>query len=136
MSPQNPSSAVRTSRSIYCTWNPPPQEDQNGVIIEYRINVTEVITGRIFVVTSTTTSVEITSLHPDYVYTWVVTAVTVGVGPYTSTSTIRTPEDGEILRVYYSFLVFGAVFYRLLPDYQLTIPVRPSTYIKLNNISN
>ncbi len=50
-------------------------------------------------VTSTTTSVEITSLHPDYVYTWVVTAVTIGVGPYTSTSTIRTPEDGEILRI-------------------------------------
>ena len=70
-------------------------DHQNGRIVEYRVNVTEVITGRVFVLVSTTTSLEITSLHPDYVYQWVVTAVTIGVGPYTAMSTIRTPEDGE-----------------------------------------
>ena len=95
MAPENPSAVVRNSKAIFCTWDPPPQDHQNGVIVEYRINVTEVITGRVFVRLSTVTSLEITSLHPDYEYQWVVTAVTVGVGPYTSVVTIRTPEDGE-----------------------------------------
>lgn len=66
--------------------------------MEYRINITEVITGRVLVRVSTTTSLEIASLHPDYVYQWVVTAVTTGTGPYTSASTIRTPEDSECYR--------------------------------------
>ena len=71
-------------------------QDHNGIIVEYRINITEVITGRVFVRVSTGTSLEVTGLHPDYVYQWIVTAVTVGAGPYTVVSTIRTPEDGNV----------------------------------------
>ena len=44
---------------------------------------------------STTTSIEITSLHPFYVYEWRVSAFTVGEGPYSSISTVTTPEDGK-----------------------------------------
>ena len=44
---------------------------------------------------STTTSIEITSLHPFYVYEWTVSAFTVGEGPYSSISTVTTPEDGK-----------------------------------------
>ena len=95
MSPQNPAATTRDSRAIVCSWNPPPFEHQNGRIIEYRINVTEVITGRVFLHVSTSTSDVIASLHPDYVYEWTVTAVTIGVGPYTTASNIRTPEDGK-----------------------------------------
>ena len=94
-SPQTPTAVTRDSMTIFCSWSPPPTDHHNGIIVEYRINVTEVITGRAFVRVSTTTSLEITSLHPDYVYSWVVTAVTVGAGPYTAASTIRTPEDGQ-----------------------------------------
>ena len=97
MAPESPSAVVRNSRAIFCTWDPPPQDHQNGVIIEYRINVTEIITGRVFVRLSTMTSLELTSLHPNYEYQWVVTAVTIDVGPYTSVVTIRTPEDGELV---------------------------------------
>ena len=64
--------------------------------MEYRINVTEVITGLVFTYTSTTTSLEITGLHPDYVYQWTVTAVTIGPGPFTTSATIRTPESSEL----------------------------------------
>lgn len=92
--PQAPFAITRNSRTIFCSWTPPPTDHHNGRIIEYRINVTEVITGRVFAHVSTTTSLEISALHPDYVYEWAVTAVTVGEGPYTSISTIRTPEDG------------------------------------------
>ncbi len=65
------------------------------------MNVTEIITGRVFVHLTTNTFIEILSLHPDYVYEWVVTAVTVGIGPYTYTVSVRTPEDGE-----YSIIVY------------------------------
>lgn len=95
MPPQRPSATPRDSRAIICSWNPPPFEHQNGQIVEYRINVTEVITGRTFVQGTTSTTLVIGSLHPDYVYQWTVTAVTIGEGPYATTSSIRTPEDGE-----------------------------------------
>ena len=74
-------------------------DHQNGQIVEYRINITEVNTGTVFERVSTTTSLVISSLHPDYVYQWIVTAVTIGVGPYTSISTIRTPEDGRQIKI-------------------------------------
>ena len=94
--PQTPTAVVRDSRTIFCSWTPPPADDQNGFIVEYRINVTEVITGLVFTYTSTTTSLEITGLHPDYVYQWTVTAVTIGPGPFTTSATIRTPESSEL----------------------------------------
>ena len=98
MAPQNPTAVVRNSRTIFCSWNPPPVEHQNGVIIEYRINITEVNTSRVFVRISpgTTTSLEISSLHPNYIYQWTVTCVTVGAGPYTVFSTIKTLEDSKL----------------------------------------
>lgn len=102
MPPLRPSTTTRDSRTIVCSWSPPPPEHQNGLIIEYRINVTEDITGRVFVRVSTSTSLVIASLHPDYVYEWVVTTVTIGVGPYTNISSIRTPEDGKWMKINYS----------------------------------
>ena len=95
MAPRNPSSVTRSSRAIYCTWTPPPQDHQNGVIVEYRVNVTELITGRSFVRVTSNVFLEISSLHPDYEYRWIATAVTVGVGPYATAVTIRTPEDSK-----------------------------------------
>lgn len=94
--PQTPTAVVRDSQTIFCSWTPPPANDHNGIIVEYRISVTEVVTGLVLTYTSTTTSLEITGLHPDYVYQWTVTAVTIGPGPYTTSATIRTPESGEL----------------------------------------
>lgn len=76
------------------SWSPPPTTDINGVIREYRINVTEVITGRIIYLTSTSTSIVTVGLHPYYLYECVITAVTVVAGPYSQTFSITTPEDG------------------------------------------
>ncbi len=69
-------------------------EEQNGIITEYRINVTELETGNVLVRFSTTTSVTVTALHPYYTYVCIVSAHTVATGPYTDTFAIRTPEDG------------------------------------------
>ena len=60
------------------------------------MNVTEVETGTVFTLTSTTTSITLQSLHPYYNYRCVVSANTVGIGPYTAVFNIRTPEDCKL----------------------------------------
>ena len=58
------------------------------------MNVTEIETGQHVQRAVTTMSVVIATLHPFYTYSWTVTAVTVGEGPYSPSSTVTTPEDG------------------------------------------
>ena len=69
--------------------------NQNGIIREYKVNVTEVETGRMWQLISITTSINVSSLHPFYLYEWIVSSFTIGDGPYTSVSTVMTPEDGK-----------------------------------------
>ena len=95
-SPQNLTGSSLNSRTISLSWSPPPTQETNGVIREYRVNVTEVETGTVFTLTSTTTSITLQSLHPYYNYRCVVSAYTVGVGPYTAVFNIQPPEDGEL----------------------------------------
>ena len=79
---------------MYLSWYPPPAEDQNGIMREYRIEITEVDTGRILDVVSYSTSIDLSSLHPHYRYEWIVAAFTIDTGPYTAVSTVMTDEDG------------------------------------------
>ena len=95
MSPLAPLSWARDSRTLNCTWSPPPEQHQNGIITVYRVQLTEVLTGVMLVKSSNSTTIEVSGLHPDYEYEWRVAAVTVGVGPYTNTTTTRLPEDGN-----------------------------------------
>ena len=74
-------------------WEPP--EDPNGYIREYRVNVTEVETGRMFQLITNTTGITIGSLHPYYTYNCTVSAVTIGPGPFSTVITVRTAEDGK-----------------------------------------
>ena len=82
-----------SSTILHLTWAPPPRENQNGLIRGYRINVTELETGRVFYFFSPTASKTIPNLHPAYNYTCVVAAFTVGDGPGV-TGSIRLLEDG------------------------------------------
>ena len=89
-----------SSTIITLFWDPPPADAQNGIITQYRINITEVETGRFFTLFSTTTSVNVTTLHPYYTYNCVIAAATmIGVGPYTSVITVVTLQDGTFLCV-------------------------------------
>ena len=97
--PTNPIGTATDARTIRLSWGEPPSNQQNGIIREYRVNITEVATGRVFQRVSATTFIEITSLHPFYVYEWTVSAFTVGEGPYSSISTVTTPEDGKLTLV-------------------------------------
>ena len=81
-------------------WDPPPPEDINGVIREYRINVTEVETGilRQFTTQPDVRELVVGPLHPYYSYRSTIVAFTIEVGPYSTAITVRTDEDGEIER--------------------------------------
>lgn len=84
-----------TSSSVSLMWQPPPLLLRNGVIREYKINLTEVDTGRTLVFYSPTTDITITALHPFYIYLCRVGAFTVEYGPYTESFLFTTLEDGE-----------------------------------------
>ena len=92
--PQSPIGVATSSRSIYLSWYPPLDEDQNGIIREYDIIVTEVDTGRILRIATNSTAINMSSLHPYYTYEWIVSAYTIDTGPYTVASTVMTHEDG------------------------------------------
>ena len=85
------------SRSATVTWGPPPDDDLNGVIIRYIINVTVVGTGQSFQLTSTTTSLTVTTLTPYTTFICIIAAVTsVGIGPFSAQFTLITPQDGKL----------------------------------------
>ena len=72
-------------------WQPP--EDQNGKIREYRVNITEIRTGKITQLATDNTSVIVGPLHPYYIYNCTIVAVTIAVSPFSTTLTVRTEED-------------------------------------------
>lgn len=92
--PLNPVGTATNSRTIQFSWGIPLGR-HNGVIREYRVNVTELQTGRTFQRMVTTTIILITSLQPSYTYQLSVSAYTVGEGPYSSALNVTTPEDGK-----------------------------------------
>ena len=92
--PLNPVGMATNSRTIQFSWGIPPGR-HNGIIREYRVNVTELQTGRAFQRTASTTSILITSLQPSYTYQLSVSAYTVSEGPYSPALNVTTPEDGQ-----------------------------------------
>ena len=94
--PQNFMGTADTSRSAVLVWNPPPAEEQNGIIVNYVINVTEADSGVTFQLFSRNTSVSVNSLLPFTSYNFLIAASTsVGVGPFSRLLTLQTPEDGN-----------------------------------------
>ena len=77
------------------SWNPPPALERHGIIREYHINLTEEATEVVVTFTTSANYIEVSQLHPFYNYSWVVTAVTIGEGPYTELSLVTTLEDGR-----------------------------------------
>jgi len=95
-SPSNLTAIPQDSVSILFTWDE-PEGSHNGIIQEYRVNITEVETEQTFHYTTSTLNLIINNLHPFYTYLWTVAAVTVNEGPYSSPESVTTLEDGELL---------------------------------------
>ena len=82
--------------TLVLSWQPPAPENQNGIIVHYIINITEMETGRLLSFTAVnTTTLSVPTLHPFYTYSCIVAAVTVGLGPYSATVEVKLPEDGK-----------------------------------------
>ena len=93
--PQNLVGEVLSPTSFRLRWNPPPEEYHNGEIREYRVNVTDIQTGSVQTFSTTVTELVVEDLHPYFRYESVVTAVTVGEGPYSAAVGVRTHEAGK-----------------------------------------
>ena len=93
--PQNIIEQVLGPTSIHLSWSPPPEEHHNGVVRSYRVNVTEVETGRKLRYSTGSAEIVIRNLHPYYLYNCTVTAVTVDEGPYSAVIAVRTKEAGN-----------------------------------------
>jgi hypothetical protein len=76
-------------------WNPPPSNQTNGIILGYRISVTELDTGDMSQYTTSNNETTIGALHPHYSYNFSIAAFTiVGYGP-TTFVIVRTAEAGN-----------------------------------------
>ena len=95
MPPENLTVEATTSESITLSWSPPDMQSQNGIIMGYLINVTEIETGETFQVSSATTNLVIQSLRPFTTYVCVIAAETSGgTGPFSISLTVQTNESG------------------------------------------
>ena len=93
--PRGLSATPSDARTLVLTWSPPAEEDKNGVIRGYTVNITEVNTGRTWQLQTGNTWLTVQSLHPHYSYRCSVAARTaIGVGPYTYIATAELPEAG------------------------------------------
>ena len=80
--------------SIHITWDPPAVEDHNGVIREYRVNVTQIATQYYTQLVTNQTQIIIENLKPYHIYHCYVSAITIDEGPYTTAVTVLTDEAG------------------------------------------
>lgn len=90
---------VLNSTSIQVVWGPPLEVDQNGVITNYSINISNLESGNsnTLSVSSLTHRTVFHQLHPYTTYGIAVAAEnSAGVGPFTSVMYARTSEDGEL----------------------------------------
>ena len=86
------------SRTLHITWQPPVEEERNGIIRRFIINITELNSGTEFQLENATTEITVQNLHPFYQYSYSIAAKTVALGPFTLGSIIEMPEDGKLTK--------------------------------------
>ena len=78
-------------------WQPPPLENQNGAIVNYKINFTELSTHNYTLSYTNSTSYEVMLLSPFTSYAFSVAAATaIGFGPSSQHILVTTAEDGML----------------------------------------
>ena len=93
--PRNYVGVALSSRSILLTWDAPPVEGQNGIIIGYTLNITELETGETSAMFTESNNFTLYSLQPFTTYGCLVSAQTIaGRGPTTHLLSVTTEEEG------------------------------------------
>ena len=77
------------------------EEERNGIIRRYIINITELNSGNEYQLENASTEITVLDLHPFYRYSYSVAAETVALGPFTPASIIEMPEDGMLIKAYH-----------------------------------
>ena len=77
------------------TWQPPAAEQQNGIIRSYMLSLSVFDTGRTEQFTSNQTYLIIEGLHPFYMYSIIIAAVTIGPGPLSEAISFQMPQAGK-----------------------------------------
>ena len=94
--PQNITILLRNATSAQIHWDPPPFEEQNGIIQFYTLFITEVDTSRVIEQLRTeNASARLQRFRPFRVYQLVIAANTiVGLGPFSNPALFQMPESG------------------------------------------
>ena len=100
-SPSVPSASPReiggealSSSSLLLTWQPPLDNQLNGILTGYVVNVTETETGDQYQISTDAAQYTFEGLHPFYRYTFIVAALTIGPGPFSGIFHLQMPQDG------------------------------------------
>ena len=97
--PSGLSAMALNSTAIEASWSPLEEEDINGVLQYYSLNVLEMVTGKMLSFQRNLTQIVLPSLHPYYTYELSVAAATiVGTGPFSSPVRVITHQDGMQFR--------------------------------------
>ena len=82
------------SRTVAFQWDPPSQQDHNGIIREYVVTISTLGYNETQTQIFTGTTAIIGSLIPSFTYQFTVAAYTIATGPYSASVNITLPEDG------------------------------------------
>ena len=93
--PANLSVVALSATELYITWQPPVFSQQNGIIRSYVLIVSILERGTSEQLTSTEPQLMLHDLHPFYMYSFFIAAVTIGPGPFSEIFSIQMPEAGE-----------------------------------------
>jgi hypothetical protein len=91
--PINLRGVALSSTTISLSWNPPPEEHQNGQIDFYIVLCWDGYSGSLFQHQTPSTNKTIYGLRPFYTYNCNVSAFTVELGPFSASTNITTLED-------------------------------------------
>ena len=121
------------STTLLISWMPPPFEHQNGVIREYRVNITETETGTAYRLFTTATTLTVSSLHPFYTYDCIIAAFTIAEGPYSVEANITMPEDGmfQFSNDIADFVTTCSYYY-----WHFTVPSSAPSILRATNVSS
>ena len=95
--PRNVKATIINPTVANLSWDAPLEANQNGIIRQYHINVTEVDTARQWTLISMTNTYLLNFLRPHYTYLYSIAAVTTSTGPYTQLFNFTVPPESKLI---------------------------------------
>ena len=86
---------ANSSRAFSIAWDPPEQEEQNGMVTGHTVKVIPIIGGQTMDYETEGNHLLVEGLSPHTTYECVVAAMTkVGAGPFSAIVTVQTLQEG------------------------------------------